>query len=168
MILRCASRWLFVSLLLVTVSCGGSVSTTTSEDSYRVNNRGVALLEQFDYEGAAEVFSEALTDDPTFGIARHNLAVALFYAQDFAGARREATAAVAALPDSLEPQYLLGLVARAENRVEDAVDAFSAVLNVDAEDVGANINMGQIHLEEQDYESAIGRLRVLMLKSPSM
>ena len=166
MILRCTSRWLFVSLLLGTVSCGGSVPTTTSEDSYRVNNRGVALLEQFDYEGAAEVFSEALIDDPSFGIARHNFAVALFYAQDFAGARREATAAAADLPDSLEPQYLLGLVARAENRVEDAVDAFSAVLNVDAEDVGANINMGQIYLEEQDYDSAIGLLRVAYAEEP--
>ena len=166
MIVRCAGRWMFVLLLLITVSCGGSESTTTNEESYRVNNRGVALLEQFDYEGAAEVFSEALTNDPTFGIARHNLAVALFYAQDFTGARREATAAAAALPDSLEPQYLLGLVARSENRVEDAVDAFLAVLNVDAEDVGANINMGQIHLEEQDYESAIGRLRVAYDREP--
>ena len=157
---RQQGRLFLVCLLMGTVSCGGgSEPVDVDEHAYRTNNRGVALLEQFDYEGAAEAFREALARDGTLGIARFNLAVALFHAQDFDGAEQEATAAAALLPSALQPHYLLGLIARAENRPDDAIGAFTTVLEVDPQDVGTNINLGQIYLEAQDYASAIERLR---------
>ncbi len=63
------------------------------ESAYRANNRGVALLEQFNYDGAAAAFREALKMAPELGIARVNLAIALFYAskdQEAADAARAA------------------------------------------------------------------------------
>src|SRR5919206_716389 len=52
------------------------------EDAYRVNNLGVALLEQFKPKEAAEQFRRALRLDPRLALARINLAVALFNVPD--------------------------------------------------------------------------------------
>ena len=49
-------------------------------------------------------------------MARVNLSLALFYAQDLQGAAREATEAARLLPSAPQPPYMLGLIARAENR----------------------------------------------------
>ena len=155
------------------------------EAAYRANNRGIARLEQFDYPAAAAAFRVALATgttgeeapgagsdpaaaapDDTLPIARLNLALALFYDQDLEGAAREAATAAESLPAALEPPYLLGLVARAENRRDDALDAFEQVIEQDPGDVGTNINLGQIHLEARDYEAAIPRLRLAAAAEP--
>ena len=73
--------WLAVGLLcslISLLSCGAEqTEPNRSEDAYRANNHGVALLEQFDYQGAAESFREASTLDAALGTAHLNLAVAL-------------------------------------------------------------------------------------------
>src|SRR3989442_12074274 len=90
------------------------------EDAYRANNRGVALLEQFRAADATDAFREALKIDPTLAIARANLAIALFNVPDLAGAEREAKAALAALPDLPQPHYILRLLPRGQNPVDQA------------------------------------------------
>ena len=144
------------------------------EAAYRANNRGIARLEQFDYAAATAAFRDALAiggpgggsdaaaEPPadTLPIARLNLALALFYDQDLEGAGREAAAAAEGLPGALEPPYLLGLIARAENRSADARNWFGQVIDQDPGDVGTNINLGQIDLETRDYAAAIPRLRL--------
>ena len=150
------------------------------EAAYRANNRGIARLEQFDYPAAAAAFREALAigapgggsgpaaEGPadTLPIARLNLALALFYDQDLEGAAREAAAAAESLPAALEPPYLLGLIARAENRPDDALAALQQVLAQDPGDVGTNINLGQLRLEARDYAGAIPLLRLAAAAEP--
>jgi tetratricopeptide (TPR) repeat protein len=136
------------------------------EDAYRANNRGVALLEQFRAEEAAQAFREALRIDPGLAIARLNLAIALFNVPDPPAARREAAAAAEVRPDLPQPQYILGLVARAENRVDDAQAAFRKVLALDPADVGARVNLGQILLQERRYDEAIAELRAAIASEP--
>jgi lipoprotein NlpI len=48
------------------------------ENAYRASNRGVARLEQFDYDAAVVAFREALGIDPSLAAARANLAIALY------------------------------------------------------------------------------------------
>ena len=150
------------------------------EAAYRANNRGIARLERFDYPAAAAAFREALatgasgagsgtaaeTPDDALPIARLNLALALFYDQDLEGAGREAAAAAESLPGALEPPYLLGLIARTENRPGDARDWFGQVIEQDPGDVGTNINLGQIDLETRDYAAAIPHLRLAAAAEP--
>ena len=88
----------------------------------------MALLEQYKAEEAAKAFREALTLDPKISLARVNLAIALLNASDPEGADREAKAALEAAPDSLQAWYVRGLVARSENRMDDARAAFLKVL----------------------------------------
>jgi tetratricopeptide (TPR) repeat protein len=137
-----------------------------AEEAYRANNRGVAALEQFLYEDAAKAFRGALAIDDGNLLARTNLAIALSYVPDHPAAVREAQAVLARSPDSPHAHYVLGLVARAENRVEDGIRAFSRVLAIDAGDVGARVNLGQIFLQQRKYEDAVAMFRTAVESEP--
>ena len=107
------------------------------EAAYRANNLGVARLEQFDYEGAAKSFRDALQLAPDLALARLNLAIALFYGGHTADAATEAQAAAAAPPGHPAAHYVLGLIAKAEDRLDDAIAAFTRVLQLDPADAGS-------------------------------
>ena len=150
------------------VSFVGATATPfgVREDAYRANNRGVALLEQFRPADAAGAFREALKIDPTLAIARANLAIALFNAPDLAGAEREARAAAQALPDLPQPHYVLGLVARGQNRVDEAEAAFKKVLSLDPTDIGTLVNLGQLYLQARKYPEAVAQFRAAVAAEP--
>ena len=136
-------------------SAQGKQSAPTIEDAYRANNLGVARLEQFDYPAAAAAFRQAVEKHADLAIARLNLAIALFYAGDLSAARREAETAAARLPSLPQPPYVLGLIARAENRTADAVAAFTRVRELDPLDPGAATQLGQLLLQDRKYAEAI-------------
>lgn len=139
---------------------------TRREDAYRANNIGVALLEQFKYREAADQFRRALQIDPALAIGRINLCIALYYEPEPESALREAKAAAANLPDAPQPQYILGLIAKSQNRSEDATAAFQRVLQIDPRDVGANVNLGQMYLQQRKYVDAVPLLRVALQAEP--
>ncbi|WP_041973430.1 FG-GAP-like repeat-containing protein [Pyrinomonas methylaliphatogenes] len=136
-----------------------SVSGGAREEAYRINNLGVALLEQYDYKRAAETFRRALQVDPKLSLARINLAIALYNASDLEGARAAAEEAIKLAPDAPQPYYILGLIARSQNRTEDAMAAFKRVLAIDPRDVGANVNLGQMLVQQRRYQEAIAAFR---------
>jgi tetratricopeptide (TPR) repeat protein len=136
------------------------------EEAYRANNLGVALLEQFKYAEGAVQFRRALQLDSTLTIARINLAIALYNVPDLEASLREAKAAAALLPDAPQPYYILGLIARAQNRVPDAIAAFERVLQIDNRDVGANVNLSQIYLQTRDYARALPLARAAFEAEP--
>jgi tetratricopeptide (TPR) repeat protein len=149
------SKVVALILAALVASSASNDDLARREEACRENNLGVALLEQFHPEEAAPRFRRALEIDPGLAVAQVNLAVALLNVPDLEGARREATKAAERLPDSLQARYVLGLVAKGENRVDDAIAAFSQVLARDPADVGAHVNRGQIHLQQRRYEEAI-------------
>jgi Tfp pilus assembly protein PilF len=165
--------------LLITFALGGSTQVVpdtaipgkssakdTLEAAHRTNNRGVALLEQFAYAQAVETFREALALDPTLTIARTNLAIALLNLPDLPAAVDEARQAVTAAPGSPHAHYVAALAARAENRVEDAIAAFTRVLEFDPEDIGSIVNLGQLHLQERRYDKAEAAFRKALKAEP--
>ncbi|HWJ55091.1 MAG TPA: tetratricopeptide repeat protein, partial [Vicinamibacterales bacterium] len=136
------------------------------EQAYRANNIGVAYLEQYNFAAATTSFRQALQADPNLAIARLNLGIALFYGGDARAARTELEAARSALPGRAEPDYVLGLIARAEDRVDDAIAAFSRVRAIDPSDAGAATNIGQLYLQQRDYPKAIEVLRAAGAAEP--
>src|SRR5215471_1279876 len=136
------------------------------EDAYRYNNLGVANLEQYKYEDAAAKFRQALKIDPALSIAHLNLAIALFNEPDVPAALAEAKIAARLLPDAPQPQYMLGLIARSENRIEDAIAAFARVLKIDPNDVATNVNLGQLYMQQRNYPEAIVVLRKAVAGEP--
>ncbi|MDQ4122995.1 MAG: FG-GAP-like repeat-containing protein, partial [Acidobacteriota bacterium] len=136
------------------------------EDAYRSNNLGVAQLEQFNHREAAESFRRALSIQPDLKIAQINLAIALFNVPDYENAQKEVQRAASIAPTSPQPFYILGLIARTQNRSEAAVSAFKRVLEIDAADVGANVNLGQIYMQERRYDEAIAVFRAALASEP--
>ena len=136
------------------------------EAAYRANNRGVALLEQFDYKRAVETFREALTSNPSMRLARINLPIALFYAGMNAEAAEQARAASRVYADAPQPLFILGLAARVDNRTDEAADAFRRVLRLDPDDAGAKVNLALIAMQERQYADAVELSRSALAIEP--
>jgi tetratricopeptide (TPR) repeat protein len=136
------------------------------EAAYRANNVGVALLEQFKHKEAADAFRRALQLDPGLTIARINLGIALFNVPDLPAAQKELQTAATLAPKAPQPHYVLGLAAKSQNRPEEAIAAFQKVLLLDPNDVGANVNLGQLYAQQRKYAEAIALLRVAITAEP--
>jgi tetratricopeptide (TPR) repeat protein len=136
------------------------------ENAYRASNRGVARLEQFDYDAAVVAFREALGIDPSLAAARANLAIALYYAGQIDAAQQEARTAESALPKAPQPPYMLGLIAKGQNNSEEAIAAFKRALQIDPEDVGSRVNLGQVYLQERNVKEALPMFREALAHEP--
>ena len=141
-------------------------SPAAREEAYRANNIGVAFLEQFKYKEASEQFLRALKLDPSLALARINLSIAFYNVPDLASALKEAKVAAEVAPASPQAHYILGLIARAQNRAPDALASFQRVLQIDPRDSGANINVGQLHMQQRNYTDAIAAFRIALAAEP--
>ncbi len=136
------------------------------EAAYRANNLGVAMLEQYKAREAVEDFNRALAIKPDLLIARVNLSIAMYYLPDANGAKREAEKALIQDQNRPQPHYILGLIARAQNRFEEGISEFQKVLKIDPDDVGSNINVGQIFTQQKKYPEAIATFRRAIAAEP--
>jgi len=125
------------------------------EQLYRLNNIGVAFMEQFKHEDAVKQFKQALEGDPNFAVARINLALAYFYLNDSRAAVEEARAGVKLAPDSPHAHYALAAALRNEKLYDEMLAEFNKVLSIDPRDSATNIQIGQLHAQKQQYPQAI-------------
>ncbi len=132
----------------------------STENSYRANNKGVSLLEQFKSDEAEKEFLKALELNPKLKLARINLAIALFNEKKLEEAKINIGKYLQTEPDSPQSFYILGLIARSENNSDEALANFRKVLAIDPKDVGTNVNLGQILSQKRDYTEAIKVLQV--------
>ena len=139
---------------------------SSREQAYRANNIGVALLEQFKHKEGADSFRKALKLDPKLNLARINLSIALFNLPDLPGAQREAQAAATVSPEVPQPYYIIGLIAKLQSRPEQALAGFQRVLQIDPNDVGTNINLGQLFAQQRKYPEAIAAFRTALAAEP--
>ncbi|MEZ5425343.1 MAG: FG-GAP-like repeat-containing protein [Pyrinomonadaceae bacterium] len=145
---------LLLILLFLLFQNPASDSFIRDEGAYRLNNLGVALLEQYKYREAAEKFNEALKIKPDLAMAQINLAIAQFNLQDLGTARKETLKALRLSPEMPQGFYLLGLIEKGENKVDEALGNFQRVLETDPKDVGTNVNLGQILSQKNQYAEA--------------
>ncbi|HWP52484.1 MAG TPA: FG-GAP-like repeat-containing protein [Pyrinomonadaceae bacterium] len=157
--------------MLLVWALAGSVSSEQNnfdkrEAAYRANNLGVALLEQYKPKEAAESFERSLGIDPDLRLAQINLCIALYYLPDPDAARLAAGKALTNNPYAPQPHYILGLIARTDNRYDDAIKEFESVLAIDNEDAATNVNIGQIYVQEKKYDQAIPAFRKALDAEP--
>ena len=95
-----------------------------------------------------------------------NLGIALFNLPDPDGALNELKAAADVLPASPQVHYVLGLIARSQNRTVDGVTEFQRTLQIDPRDPGANINLGQLYMQQRKYPEAIAAFRAALASEP--
>jgi tetratricopeptide (TPR) repeat protein len=136
------------------------------EGLYRLNNQGVALMEQYQHEEAAEKFSQALAADGNFVIGRVNLALAYYFLNDGKRAMVEAKRALELAPKSPQALYIFGAAAKKERLYPEAMAAFTQLLDQDPTDPYTNLQVGQLHSATQDYESAVAAFRLALDAEP--
>jgi tetratricopeptide (TPR) repeat protein len=143
-----------VSRLRPEASARQGPGSEVAERAYRANNIGVARLEQFAYDEATRSFREALRLSPDLHVARLNLAIAHFYGSRPADAATEARAAAERLPANPSAHYMVGVIAKADNRLDEAAAAFERVLQIDPQDAGTLVALGQIHAQQRRFTEA--------------
>lgn len=104
-------------------------------------NRGAALIEQYQYTRAAEVFEKVLELAPDWTAARYNLGLAYYNMhgvegaeQNLENARRAFEAVLAADPEHLPARFCLGLYHQHLGNDEEALECFQAVSREDEAD----------------------------------
>ncbi|HWG46460.1 MAG TPA: FG-GAP-like repeat-containing protein [Gemmataceae bacterium] len=110
-----------------------------NEAVQELNNRGVGLMERFDYQGAIPVFEEVVRKAPDWLPGRINLGIALLNGgkDDPAELKRCRATFEAVLhkePDNPYAHFCLGILLMYEKDQQDAVKHFEAVLKTDPND----------------------------------
>src|SRR5262245_31399007 len=136
------------------------------EQLYRLNNIGVAFMEQFKHEDAVKQFKQALERDPDFAVARINLALAHFYLNDSRAAVEEARAAVKLAPESPHAHYALAAALKNEKLYDESLAEFNKVLSIDPRDSATNIQIGQLQAQKQQYPQAIAAFQRAIESEP--
>jgi Tfp pilus assembly protein PilF len=160
------TRYLAVLLAVMLLAQPAETPRQRLERAYRSSNRGVALLEQYDYQSAANAFKDALAIEPSLGHAHLGLAIALLYVGQAEAALPEARAAQTAMPTAPQPPFVIGLIARSLNQADIAEPAFRRVLEIDPTDAASDVNLGQLLMAKRQFADALAAFRAAVAAEP--
>lgn len=158
--------YLRVWIVAVLLAAAHTSDISDREKIYKLNNTGVALMEEFKHEAAAAEFKKALELRPEFLTARINLALAYYYLRNKQAAIDEAQRVLKVAPQNPHMHYMLGLIYRTANQPEQALVEMEQVAAIDPDDVGVNINLGMLYNQKQNYEKALEYLRRAVAVEP--
>ncbi len=134
------------------------------EQGIRLNNLGVAYMNQARTIEALDSFRQALRRNPSLVAARLNEGIALIQAQRLAEARDALLDATRREPRNARAWYNLGLAYRTLGEGDAAIDAFEHVAQIDPNDADTLYFLGQLHFQAGRHEQAIALfLRCLAL-----
>src|SRR5499427_6804476 len=125
--------------------------TNAPVDAIRLNNLGVAYMNQARIAEALQTFRRAQVQDPSLFAARLNEGIALFNNQQLMEARDVLLDATRRQPDSARAWYNLGLAYRTLAQTDAAVQAFEQVARLDPSDADTLYFLGQLHLQARRY-----------------
>ncbi|NUN52937.1 MAG: tetratricopeptide repeat protein, partial [Planctomycetaceae bacterium] len=121
-------------------------------------NRGLALIERYDYGGAATEFAKAVALEPAFYPAQFNLSVALVNNQKDPAVSEKALRAAAALaPKEAAPHFMLGMLLTqgvSPPRTKEAAVAFRRAAELAPGDADAHFRLGLAAKEDGRVEEA--------------
>ena len=131
----------------------------TCRSAVRLNNLGVAYLNQQQLEQGLSLFQQAAELDPSLQEARLNQAIALVNLQRHEPARALLLELSQARPDDPRVWYNLGLLYRAVGDSEAALDAFDRVARLDPDDADVHYFRGLNLSQLQRYDEAIAAFK---------
>jgi tetratricopeptide (TPR) repeat protein len=127
----------------------------TCKSAVRLNNLGVAYLNQQQMEQGLELFQQASKLDSSLEAARLNQAIALLNLQRHEEALGILLGLTETSGDNPQVWYNLGLVHRAQGQAEAALDAFNRVAELDPDDANVHYFRGLNLSQLQRYQEAI-------------
>ena len=153
------TRALLLLLSVLLAACSGdSTVSELSEENIVANNRGVALMGRFDYQGASEVFAQLVEHQPDWHAVRINYAIALKNRQqedDGQRALEQLKTVLSAQPDNLRANYNAGVLQLYQGNIESSISHFEAALALDFNDAYTHYYLGQCQLRVGDETAAL-------------
>jgi tetratricopeptide (TPR) repeat protein len=149
-------RWMpgvITTCLLVSV-CRADTPQTRAQAA-KLNNLGVAMMNQQMMDKAVANFDAAYKLDPSMATAALNKGIALLNQQKLPEAEEALRQAATKDPQNPRVWYNLGLVHRGEGKAVEAIADFKRVLEIDPTDPDAYYFLGTFYSQQQEYAKAI-------------
>ena len=147
------------SIALVPIFCLGLLGATgpapNPREAARLNNIGVAYMNQQLFEKALKSFDEAAANDPALEVTSVNRGVALLNLQRGEEAKTLLEKAAKSNPKDAHAWYNLGLYYRNSSDAGAAVDAFRRVTEIDPTDADTWYFLGSTSAQLKQFPEAI-------------
>src|SRR5271169_3983529 len=149
-------RWMpCVVTTCVLVSAGSADTPRARAEAAKLNNLGVAMMNQQLMEKAVAKFDAAYKLDPSLATAELNKGIALLNQQKLPEAEEALQLAAAKEPENPRVWYNLGLVHRGDGKTAEAISDFLRVLKIDPSDPDAYYFLGTFYSQQLNYPKAI-------------
>lgn len=132
----------------------------------RLNNVGVALMNQQFTEKALKKFEEAHTADPASSIPILNKGIALLYLRKLPEAEATLKQATVVEPSSVRIWYCLGLTHLAESKADLAVEDFKQAIKLNPADADSHYYLGSLYRGLRNYSQAISEFEEALRLNP--
>jgi tetratricopeptide (TPR) repeat protein len=142
-------------LALLIVLLAASSPSTNPQEAARLNNIGVAYMNQQLFQKALTAFEQAATADPALEVAAVNRGVALLNLQRLDEAKSFLEKAVKSNPKDAHAWYNLGLYYKNSSDATAAVDAFHRVIGIDPNDADTWYFLGSTYAQLKQFPEAI-------------
>lgn len=159
---RTSAPALFLVLLLASAALLGRgqppprpAASRASTEAIRLNNLGVATMNQQKFEPALDYFQKAAAIDPAFATARLNEAIALINLQRYDDARGLLTKITADDAEAVRAWYNLGLLEKSAGQGEASLAAFERAAALAPKDAYSQYFVGLMAAQLQQYDQAI-------------
>jgi tetratricopeptide (TPR) repeat protein len=140
--------------LLVALLAAGAPAPNLKEAA-RLNNIGVAYMNQQLFEKALKSFEAAAASDPSLEVVAVNEGVALLNLQRLDEAKALLDKATKSNPKDAHAWYNLGLFYKNSSDGTAAVDAFHHVIEIDANDADSWYFLGSTYAQTKQFAEAI-------------
>jgi tetratricopeptide (TPR) repeat protein len=128
-------------------------------NALRLNNLGIAYMDQQRPQDALKAFEEAAAADATSYIPRVNQGIALLNMQRMDEVRKILTDASEAAPGDAHIWYNLGLLEKSAGNAEAAIAQFEKVVAIDPNDADTHYFIGLLESQLHEYPKAIAEFQ---------
>jgi tetratricopeptide (TPR) repeat protein len=150
------SKALLIAAVVIAIALlAASVPAPNPQEAARLNNIGVAYMNQQLFEKALKSFEAAAAADPTLEVVAINRGVALLNLQRVEEAKSLLESATAKSPKDPNAWYNLGLYYKNSSDAASAVDAFRHVTEIDPSDADTWYFLGSTHAQLKQFPEAI-------------
>jgi len=160
-------RWIPGAVTTCLLICTSSAETPqVRAEAAKLNNLGVAMMNQQLMEKAVAKFDAAYKLDPALATAELNKGIALLSQQKLPEAEEALQQAAVKDPGNPRVWYNLGLVHRGEAKTDEAIADFQKVLKIDPNDPDAYYFLGTFYSQKQEYPQAIDAFQQALKLNP--
>src|SRR6202140_2142687 len=150
--IACAAIFLLALLIALLAATDPA---TNREEAARLNNVGVAYMNQQLFAKALKNFEDASAKDPALAVTAVNRGVALLNLQRLDEAKALLEKAVKANPKDANAWYNLGLYYKNSADARAAIDAFRRVTEIDPSDADTWYFLGSTYAQLKQFPEAI-------------